>query len=170
MVQGYTTSQTTIRLTALYDLQRFLDAQNPVIESVYNELKTGQKATHWMWFIFPQLAGLGRSWTAEKYALSSLAEAQAYCGHELLYDRLIKCCELLFAHHERSARDIFGSPDDLKLRSSMTLFSLAQPEDRVFRRILDMFYAGEVDSHTVGLIHRDEKSHNLGNMQVSEPL
>src|SRR3982751_3372983 len=109
------------------DLQRFLDAQERVIDDVIAELTRGEKRTHWMWFIFPQLKSLGRSGTAKHYGIESRAHAQAYLAHPVLGERLKACTRAVLAHRDRSAHAIFGSPDDVKFRSSMTLFAAADP-------------------------------------------
>lgn len=134
------------------DLDRFVAAQDPVIAQVRAELKAGRKTTHWMWFVFPQLAGLGRSQTAQFYALSSLDEARAYHAHPVLGDRLVECTELVNRIVGRSAHEIFGSPDDLKFHSSMTLFSIAAAEGGVFKTALDRYFAGSRDGATLGLL------------------
>src|ERR1035438_1119774 len=113
-----------------YNLQRFVEAQDPVFEQVRAELQAGQKQSHWMWFIFPQLRGLGRSATATRFAISSLAEAQAYGQHQILGPRLRECTRLVNGVERRSAREIFGYPDDLKFHSSMTLFAAAAPDEK----------------------------------------
>ena len=115
-----------------YNLQRFVEAQDPVFEQVRAELQAGQKQSHWMWFIFPQLRGLGRSATATRFAISSLAEAQAYGQHQILGPRLRECTRLVNGAERRSAREIFGYPDDLKFHSSMTLFAAAAPDEKSF--------------------------------------
>jgi len=130
------------------DLQRFVDAQERVIARVREELKAGAKKSHWMWFIFPQIAGLGHSETARRYAIASLEEARAYAGHPVLGPRLRECVKLALAAQERSAEAIFGHPDDLKFRSSLTLFARATC-DAVFRQALEKFYNGEEDPETV---------------------
>ncbi len=130
-----------------FDLDRFVEAQAPVMAQVRLELAEGQKRTHWMWFVFPQLAGLGRSAMARRYAIGSLAEARAYLDHPLLGPRLIACAELVRAAG-RPIRDILGSPDDLKFRSSMTLFAAARPDVAVFRMALDAFFDGAADERT----------------------
>ncbi|MGK7871522.1 DUF1810 domain-containing protein [Falsiroseomonas sp. E2-1-a20] len=107
------------------NLDRFVQAQEPVIDQVRRELRAGQKVTHWMWFVFPQHRALGRSSTAKRFGIASLAEAQAYMAHPVLGPRLVECVDLVLAVGGRSANQIFGSPDDLKFRSSMTLFSIA---------------------------------------------
>ena len=134
-----------------HDLQRFVDAQDGVFETALAELRAGTKQSHWMWFVFPQLAGLGHSPTAQYYAIRSLDEARAYLAHPLLGPRLRLCVEALLPHAGRSSEAIFGSIDALKLRSSLTLFDLVAPQD-VFARALDVFFAGEPDQRTLALI------------------
>lgn len=135
-----------------FDLERFTRAQAPVIEAVRDELRAGRKQSHWMWFVFPQLRGLGLSSTAQHYGIASLAEARAYLAHPVLGPRLRECCELMLAIPEpRSAHDILGSPDDLKFRSCVTLFGLAAPGEPLFARCLDRFYGGQSDARTLGL-------------------
>src|SRR5262245_16115603 len=115
-----------------FDLQRFVDAQNPVFEGVCSELRAGRKESHWMWFIFPQIRGLGRSSTAIKFSISSLAEAEAYLMHPALGPRLRKCLGLVMDVQGSSAGEIFGYPDDLKFRSSLTLFAHATSDHKLF--------------------------------------
>ncbi len=135
-----------------FDLERFVTAQASMISTVLDELKAGRKRTHWMWFIFPQVRGLGRSPTAEFYGLSSLDEARAYLAHPVLGPRLILCTETVLAVEGRSLQAIFGSPDDLKFCSSMTLFALAAGEDEsVFRQALARYCEGRLDERTVVL-------------------
>lgn len=134
-----------------YDLQRFVSAQDRVYATVLAELRAGAKRTHWIWFVFPQLRGLGRSATAHRYGIASVDEAKAYLAHPVLGPRLRECAELLMTHQERSATEILGHPDDLKVRSSMTLFARAGTDDTVFRAVLDAFYDGE-DPVTVELL------------------
>jgi uncharacterized protein (DUF1810 family) len=145
-------------VTDPFDLQRFLDAQAPVYETVLSELRAGSKRSHWMWFIFPQLKGLGRSATAVHFGISSIAEAQAYANHDTLGSRLRECARLVNAINGRSVREIFGSPDDLKLRSSMTLFAHATTDNADFSELLDKFYGGEQDAATLKLL--GERPHN----------
>jgi uncharacterized protein (DUF1810 family) len=132
-----------------YNLQRFVDAQAPVFDRVLAELRQGQKQSHWMWFIFPQISGLGRSETARHFALSGLAEARAYLQHPLLGPRLEQCAQIISPQTQRSARQLFGTPDDLKLHSSMTLFAMAAPDKPVFDAVLDTFFSGKRDSATL---------------------
>ena len=135
-----------------FDLQRFVDAQAPVYDTVVDELRAGAKRSHWIWFIFPQLAGLGRSPTAGRFAISSLAEAQAYLDHDILGPRLRECTHLVNSIEGRSVDEIFGWPDNLKVRSSMTLFARATPDNAKFLRLLEKFYGGEQDPATVALL------------------
>jgi len=132
-----------------YNLKRFLDAQDPVYGHVCAELRSGTKGSHWMWFIFPQIRGLGHSSTAITYAVSSRAEAEAYLRHPVLGPRLTECTRLVNAIDGRSASEIFGYPDDLKFRSSMTLFSIAAPENPVFKQALDKYFDGQPDALTL---------------------
>jgi len=135
-----------------FDLQRFFDAQARVIIQVLEELRRGRKTSHWMWFVFPQLKGLGHSWMAAKYAISSLAEAEAYLSHPILGPRLVECTRLINAVEGRTASQIFGAPDDLKFRSSMTLFGKVNDADKVFSEALQKFFDGQVDIATVNLL------------------
>ncbi|OBB64239.1 DUF1810 domain-containing protein [Mycobacterium sp. 852014-50255_SCH5639931] len=137
-----------------FDLQRFVDAQAPVYRNVVEELRSGRKRSHWMWFVFPQLRGLGGSPTAVHYGISSLEEARAYLGHELLGPRLRECARLVDAVQGRSVADIFGSPDDLKLRSSMTLFARAADDNEEFLAVLDKYYDGRQDQLTLERLGR----------------
>jgi uncharacterized protein (DUF1810 family) len=131
------------------DLQRFVEAQDPVFESVCSELRAGRKSSHWMWFIFPQLKGLGRSAESERFAIASLTDAEAYLQHPLLGPRLRTTTALVNAIQGRSIHDILGAPDDLKFRSSMTLFSRATRDNAVFLEALRKYYAGEPDPITI---------------------
>jgi uncharacterized protein (DUF1810 family) len=135
-----------------FNLDRFVKAQDPVLAQVRSELRAGHKRTHWMWFVFPQLAGLGRSDTARYYALASLDEARAYLAHPLLGPRLIECTNLVNAVEGRSANRIFGSPDDLKFHSSMTLFARAQPDGQPFSHTLGKYFDGVPDRLTSDLL------------------
>jgi len=131
-----------------FDLARFVGAQDPVYDAVLGELRAGRKRSHWMWFVFPQLRGLGHSPTAMHYGISSRAEAQAYLDHPRLGPRLRECTRLVLAIDDRSAGEVFGSPDDLKLKSSMTLFALCADDSGDFDAVLDKFYDGERDEVT----------------------
>lgn len=132
-----------------YDLQRFGDAQDPVYERVCGELRNGRKQSHWMWYIFPQIAGLGRSPMAQRYAIASLDEAKAYLEHPALGARLRECTRLMMLVEARPAHQILGSPDDMKFRSCLTLFARAAPEERIFRDALRKYFDGEEDPQTL---------------------
>jgi uncharacterized protein (DUF1810 family) len=136
-----------------FDLTRFVVAQAPVYRGVVEELRGGRKRGHWMWFVFPQLRGLGSSPTAVRYGISSLQEARAYLGHEVLGPRLYECTQLVNQVQDRSVTEIFGSPDDLKLRSSMTLFALATDDREDFTTLLQKYYRGEQDERTLAQLH-----------------
>jgi len=131
-----------------FDLQRFVEAQNPVYEQVCGELRRGRKSTHWMWFVFPQLRGLGHSHMANHYGIGSREEAEAYLAHPVLGPRLIECTSLVNAVEGRTVHQIFGSPDDLKFRSSMTLFASVS-ENPIFRQALEKYFGGEGDRVTL---------------------
>jgi uncharacterized protein (DUF1810 family) len=136
-----------------FDLQRFVDAQAPVFETVLAELRSGQKRSHWMWFIFPQIAGLGQSAMAQRYAISAQDEAAAYLRHDVLGARLVACSTLTLAVTGRSALEIFGAIDAAKLRSSMTLFAqVAPPGQSVFREVLEKYYGGVPDEATLARV------------------
>lgn len=137
-----------------FNLRRFLDAQARVIDDVRAELRAGHKRSHWMWFVFPQFAGLGSSPTAQAYAIGSLAEAEAYLAHPGLGARLRECASLVNAIDGRTRHEIFGSPDDLKFRSSMTLFSFVAPGEAVFSDALDKYCGGQGDPATLALLDR----------------
>jgi uncharacterized protein (DUF1810 family) len=135
-----------------FDLQRFVDAQDRVYGRVLDELRSGAKRSHWIWFVFPQLRGLGRSPAAMHYGVSSLDEARAYLAHPVLGPRLRECTRLVAAIDGRSVDQIFGWPDNLKVRSSMTLFARATDDNAEFRAVLDKFYNGDDDPATVELL------------------
>jgi uncharacterized protein (DUF1810 family) len=135
-----------------HDLQRFVNAQNPIFDQVRSELQTGRKQSHWMWFIFPQLRGLGHSEMANKYGIASRAEAEAYLKHATLGPRLSECSQLVNAVKGRSIEAILGYPDDLKFRSSMTLFALVAKENTIFKDVLRKYFGGELDQRTVELL------------------
>ncbi len=126
-----------------FGLQRFVDAQDPVIEQVRRELREGRKRTHWMWFVFPQRSGLGHSAMAVRYAIGSTEEARGYLRHPVLGPRLVECTRLVTAIEGKEIGEIFGYPDDLKFRSSMTLFAEADPDNRVFRDALRKYFGDE---------------------------
>jgi uncharacterized protein (DUF1810 family) len=137
-----------------FDLKRFVDAQAPVYRSVVDELSGGRKRSHWMWFVFPQLGGLGSSPMAARYGISSLDEARAYLRHDLLGPRLHECTQLVNQVQGRSIAEIFGSPDDLKLCSSMTLFARATHDNQDFVALLNRYYDGREDQLTVARLTR----------------
>jgi uncharacterized protein (DUF1810 family) len=132
-----------------YDLQRFVDAQAGVYDRALAELRRGRKQSHWMWFVFPQVAGLGSSAMSERYAIRGAAEARAYLADPLLGKRLLECADVLLAVTGRTAREILGSPDDMKLRSSATVFAAVSPSGSVFHRILEKYYGGVEDASTL---------------------
>jgi uncharacterized protein (DUF1810 family) len=138
-----------MRATDPFDLQRFVEAQNSCFEEVCGELRQGQKRRHWMWFIFPQVKGLGASQMAVRYAISGRKEAEAYLQHAILGSRLRRCTELVLQVEGRTIRQIFGTPDDLKFRSSMTLFATAAREDQIFEQALRKYFAGKPDLLTI---------------------
>ena len=133
-----------------YNLQRFVDAQNFQIEDVRAQLRDGRKRSHWMWFIFPQIKGLGHSPTAQKFAISSREEAEAYLGHSILGPRLRECTRLVNRIDGRSIGEIFGNPDDLKFRSCMTLFANATQDNQIFMDALQKYCGGRFDPLTLG--------------------
>ena len=133
--------------------EHFIGAQEPVYAQVLAELRAGRKASHWMWFIFPQLTALGRSATALRYGIDDLGTAQAYLRHAVLGPRLVECTRLVLGVDGRTAHEIFGSPDDLKFRSSMTLFGRADPGQPAFAEALAKYYDGIEDPRTVELLH-----------------
>ncbi|WP_338798650.1 DUF1810 domain-containing protein [Acidovorax sp. DW039] len=134
-------------------LDRFSQAQEPLWARILSELKAGKKRSHWMWFVFPQFKGLGRSETAERYAIQSIAEAQAYLAHPILGKRLRECCQILLGLDASCASDVFGTPDDLKLHSCVTLFSAVSNDEPVFQAVLDKFFGGEADPVTTALLN-----------------
>jgi uncharacterized protein (DUF1810 family) len=135
-----------------HDLQRFVDAQNPVYAHVRAELAAGAKTSHWMWFVFPQLRGLGRSATAQHFGIGSLQEAKAYAAHPVLGPRLTECTGLVVGLEGRSVHQIFGSPDDMKLCSCMTLFAQAAPHEALFARAIEKYFDGQPDQATLDLL------------------
>ncbi len=150
--RGHTDGQPDDR----FDLQRFVTAQAGVIEDVLGELAAGRKTSHWMWFVFPQLRGLGSSSMAQFYGIASLDEAKAYLRHPLLGPRLVDCTERVLRHRDHTLHAIFGSPDDSKFRSCMTLFHIASSgPETVFERALGQFCAGERDPRTLALLERE---------------
>jgi uncharacterized protein (DUF1810 family) len=135
-----------------FDLSRFVDAQNAEYCQALAEIKSGRKQSHWMWYIFPQFDGLGFSWITKQYSIKSLAEAKAYLNHPLLGPRLLECAEAVVNIDGRTAHEIFGFPDDLKLRSCATLFACVSPADSVFERLLKKYFDGLRDDKTLDLI------------------
>lgn len=135
-----------------YDLNRFTSAQSEVIDQVLTEIRSGRKETHWMWFVFPQLLGLGSSAMATRFGITSVEEARAYLDHPILGPRLIECTQAVLDLNNLSATEIFGKPDDIKLRSCATLFAHVSPEGSVFHRIIDKFYKSEPDPATTALL------------------
>ena len=146
-------------------LHRFVVAQEKSYPQALNELRSGQKHTHWMWFVFPQFAGLARSETARFYAIRSPEEATAYLHHPTLGPRLAECCEAILAVEGKTANDILGFPDDLKLRSCATLFSAVSTAPSVFTRVIDKFFEGHADRRTLELI----RTHNIERGDASSP-
>jgi uncharacterized protein (DUF1810 family) len=142
-------------MTDPYDLNRFVRAQQDDYERALSEITSGQKRTHWMWYIFPQLDGLAFSSTAKRYAIKSVEEARSYLEHPILGPRLLNCAEAVVGVEGRSAAEIFGSPDDLKLKSCATLFSSVAPPGSVFDRVLEKYYRGRRDARTLELLSRD---------------
>jgi uncharacterized protein (DUF1810 family) len=132
-----------------YDLQRFVTAQDVNFDSAREELRRGRKTSHWMWYVFPQIEGLGHSSISQKFAIKSKAEALAYVAHPVLGPRLMECTEIVNALHGSSAHQIFGSPDDMKFRSSMTLFHAISPETGMFKEALEKYFGGELDPRTL---------------------
>jgi uncharacterized protein (DUF1810 family) len=141
-----------MRVTDPWQLQRFVDAQAPVYATVVAELRAGRKASHWMWFVFPQLRGLGHSAMAQHYGLACLDEARAYLAHPLLGARLRECTRLVLHGDSDDAHAIFGTPDDLKFRSSMTVFARAAAQEPLFVQALQRFFDGRTDARTDALL------------------
>ena len=135
----------------IYSLDRFLEAQERDYEIALGEITNGRKYSHWMWYIFPQLRGLGKSDMSYNYGISGLQEAREYLAHPVLCERLTKICEALLEHKGKNAYDIFGSIDAKKLKSSMTLFAIASNEGSVFHQVLDCFFDGKMDKRTLAL-------------------
>ncbi|UPT84070.1 DUF1810 domain-containing protein [Bradyrhizobium barranii subsp. apii] len=144
-------------MTNPFDLERFVRAQDPVFRDVQGELARGRKQTHWMWFVFPQIAGLGFSAMSQRYAIGSRAEARAYLAHPVLGPRLVECTTLVLAVEGRTINAILGAPDDAKFRSSMTLFG-AVSDEPVFDQALARYFAGERDSATLEVLARLDRS------------
>jgi uncharacterized protein (DUF1810 family) len=141
-----------------FHLERFVEAQGSIFPQALAELERGRKTSHWMWFVFPQLAGLGRSETARFYGIASAGEARQYLAHLVLGPRLVRCTQAVLLHRGRAAEAIFGSVDALKFRSSMTLFAEVAEEHGPFREALDAFYSGEPDAATLRLLGGERQS------------
>ena len=139
----------------MYDLTRFLKAQEDSYQTALLEMKAGRKMSHWMWYIFPQIQGLGSSWMAQRYAIRDLAEAKEYIEHPVLGPRLVEISEALLGHEGLDAGMIMGQPDDLKLRSCMTLFDAVAPGD-IFQQVLDAFYQGQRCSRTLKMLQAEQ--------------
>jgi len=137
-------------MTTDFNLERFVDAQIGVYDTALAELRAGHKRTHWMWFIFPQIEGLGHSAMAQRYAIRSADEAAAYLAHPVLGPRLRACAAAVASHHDRGVDEIFGHPDNLKFHSSMTLFADIAPDEAIFQTCLDQFFDGRPDPATLG--------------------
>ncbi len=135
-----------------YDLNRFISAQDKIYETVIKELINGKKHTHWMWYIFPQIDGLGKSATSKYYAIKSIEETRQYLNHPVLGKRLLECAEIVIYLEGKSISEIFGFPDDLKLKSSMTLFAYIANPGSIFARIIDKYFEGEKDVKTLDLL------------------
>jgi uncharacterized protein (DUF1810 family) len=138
--------------TDVHDLSRFLDAQQGIYEMALSEIRQGRKRSHWMWFVFPQYAGLGVSPTSQRYAINSVAEAEEYLKDPVLGRRLLECADALLRLEGRSVQQIFGFPDDMKLRSCATLFAHVSPAGSVFERVLQKYFDGERDDKTLRLL------------------
>ncbi|MBA3007666.1 MAG: DUF1810 domain-containing protein [Proteobacteria bacterium] len=141
-----------------FDLARFTRAQEEIYTQVLEELQRGHKKSHWMWFIFPQIDGLGRSSIAKHYAIKSLEEAAAYLNHPVLGQRLLQCSETLLNIHGKSASEIFGYPDEWKLRSCMTLFAAIAETESVFVQVLTRYFKGQPDQQTMEILNREPQS------------
>ena len=148
----------TLPMTDAYNLHRFLDAQGRVYDTVLSELRAGRKSSHWIWFIFPQIAGLGHSGMAQQFAIASLAEARAYLQHPTLGPRLRECTQLVLNVNGRRVEEIFGYPDYLKFRSCMTLFLTAATDNTIFKDVLLKYFDGKPDTLTLNLLPQDTTS------------
>jgi uncharacterized protein (DUF1810 family) len=148
-IDGFQTGNREAEMADPYDLQRFVDAQASIYPQVCAELREGRKRSHWMWFVFPQIAGLGHSDMARRFAISSRAEAAAYLAHPILGSRLEECTRLVNQIPGRMAHEIFGSPDDLKFRSSMTLFAATAADNAIFEEALRKYFDGGTDPATL---------------------
>jgi len=137
-------------------LDRFVEAQAPVYDQALAELRAGQKQSHWMWFVFPQMVGLGQSATSRAYAIQSLDEARGYLAHPVLGTRLRECCQAVMNVRGKSARDIFGAPDDQKFQSCLSLFAEAAPDDVLFYNLLEKYFDGDADEATLELLAHEK--------------
>lgn len=135
-----------------FDLNRFVVAQENVYQTVISELNTGNKQSHWMWFIFPQIDGLGTSTTARFYSIKNIDEASAYLNHPIVGKRLLECSAILLTINDKSADDILGFPDYVKLQSCMTLFSITFPQEKIFKEVLGKYYKDQMDEKTIKII------------------
>jgi uncharacterized protein (DUF1810 family) len=145
-----------------FDLDRFLRAQSGAYDQALSEIKNGRKRSHWMWYVFPQMAGLGYSYTSQQYGIKSRDEALAYLFHPVLGARLRECFEAVNAVQDRSASHIFGDPDDLKLRSCATLFAAVSDSPSVFDQLLEQYFEGERDERTLALLEKPKKPNESG--------
>jgi len=141
----------------MWDLERFVLAQQVNCEDALREMRCDRKQTHWMWYIFPQLRGLGRSAMSMRYGLDGLEEARAYLAHPVLGPRLLECCEAVLKADSNDPWEVFGSPDNLKFCSCLTLFALAAPSVPIFEQLLDKFYGGQKDLRTIQILNRKSK-------------
>lgn len=146
-----------VKMNEIYDLQRFLDAQSTVMDQVYLELRSGRKSSHWMWFVFPQIKGLGRSDMAREFAIESTDEGRAYLSHPLLGSRLRECTELVNAVSGSTIEQILGPTDAIKFRSSMTLFSYIAPAEKIFEDALSKYFGGHPDTATLAFLESGER-------------
>ncbi|MDJ0554390.1 MAG: DUF1810 domain-containing protein [Microcoleaceae cyanobacterium MO_207.B10] len=140
-----------------FNLSRFISAQDKIYETVLRELKNAKKQSHWMWYIFPQIDGLAKSTTSKYYAIKSIEEAQQYLNHPVLGKRLLECAEIVFGIEGKSISEIFGYPDDLKFKSSMTMFFHVAKPDSIFARIIDKYFQGERDIQTLNILAMNER-------------
>lgn len=139
-----------------FDLKRFVEAQEDIYSRALSEIKNGRKQSHWMWFIFPQIEGLGFSPLSQKYAIKNRSEALAYLHHNLLGTRIIEVTNVLLELNGKSAFDIFGNPDTMKLKSCMTLFATVSPENSIFQQVLEKYFNGEQDNKTINILMKPE--------------
>lgn len=141
----------------MWNLERFVLAQQRNYGDALRELRSGKKRSYWIWYVFPQIRGLGDSFMSRKYALSGLEEARAYLAHPVLGLRLLECCQVVLAIPTNDPWEVFGSPDDMKFRSCLTLFALAEPSRPIFEELLDKFYEGQKDLRTIQSLEQMEK-------------